>query len=304
MKISGQTFVVTGGGGFVGFYIVEELLKRGAGRVVVYDKALNNPKLTALAKDRRLEMMEGDITDAGRLARAFAGAQGVFHMAVLPLGACEKDPGLAFEVNIRGTFQVITEAVKAGVGKLVYTSASSVYGDTRERMDEQHPFNAWSMYGVSKLCGEFLLRPFHAKLPHVVMRYMNVYGPGQAGGLIPAVLSKITSGQSPVISGDGSASFDFVHVQDVARCTVLGMEADVTGEAFNVGSGTEVTVKDIVGLLLALTGSSVAPTYVPDAPGAMTRRVGNNEKAMRLLGFQASIGLRDGLQELVKGVRG
>jgi UDP-glucose 4-epimerase len=301
MKISGQAFVITGGSGFVGLYIVEELLKRGASRVVIYDKALNRSRLATLANDRRIATIEGDITDADRLATAFARAQGVFHMAVLPLGACEKEPALAFEVNIRGTFQVIEQAVKAGISKLVYTSASSVYGDTRERMDESHPFNAWSMYGISKLCGEFLLRPYHAKLPYAVMRYMNVYGPGQAGGLIPAVLAKIRAGQPPIISGDGTASFDFVHVRDAARCTVLGMEADISGEAFNVGSGTEVTVKQVVNLLLELTKSSLVPTYVPDAPGAMTRRVGNNEKAKRLLGFEASIALREGLAEVAKG---
>jgi UDP-glucose 4-epimerase len=303
MKISGNAFVVTGGGGFVGSYVVEELLRCGAERVVVYDKEVKREHLGDLLRDRRVQVSEGDVVNAARLARALAGAQGVFHMAVLPLGLCEKDPGQAFEVNIRGTFQVVEEAVKAGVGKLVYSSASSVYGDTRELMDEQHPFNAGTMYGVSKLCAEFLLRPFLAKLPYVILRYMNVYGPRQAGGLIPAVLAKIASGQPPVISGDGSASFDFVHVRDVARCTVLAMEHDVAGEAFNVGSGTEVTVKEIVMMLLQLTGSSVAPTYVPEAPGAMTRRVGSNEKARRMLGFQAAIGLRQGLEEVVRGVR-
>jgi len=300
MKIPGNRFLITGGSGFVGSHVAEELLQRGAERVVIYDKVVRSENLTGLLKNPRVEVAEGDVLDIRALARALKGVDGVFHMAVLPLGSCEKDPKLAFEVNIRGTFTIIEEAMKAGVGKLVYTSASSVYGETRELMDEQHAFDPWTMYGVSKLCGEFLLRPFHVKMPYVIVRYMNVYGPRQGGGLIPAVLSKIRSGQPPVITGDGSASFDFVHVRDVARCTVLAMDSEVTGEAFNVGSGTEVTVKEIVAMLLEVTGSSLVPMYQPDAPGAMTRRVGSHEKAKRLLGFQAAIGLRQGLQELVK----
>jgi UDP-glucose 4-epimerase len=304
MKIFGHSFLITGGGGFVGLYIVEQLLERGAGRIVIYDKTVKPEQRDALRRDRRIEIVEGDVTDGPRLAQALKGIQGIFHMAVLPLGMCEKDPALAFEVNIRGTHQVIQEAVKAGVGKLVYTSASSVYGDTRELMDELHPFNAKSMYGVSKLCGELLLRPTGVKLPYVIVRYMNVYGPRQSGGLIPAVLAKIASGQPPVITGDGSASFDFVHVRDAARCTVLAMESDVTGEAINVGSGTEVTVNDIVAMLLKFTGSSLTPTYLPQPPGAMTRRVGSSEKAEKLLGFRVAIALREGLQEIAKGIRG
>ncbi len=300
MKIENNRFSVTGGSGFVGSHVTEELLRRGAKQVVVYDKVVRRENLTGLLQDSRVQVVEGDVLDQHALTHALKGMNGLFHMAVLPLGTCEKDPGLAFEVNIRGTFHVIQEAVRAGIGKMVYTSASSVYGDTREMMDEQHPFDPWTMYGVSKLCAEFLFRPFHVKLPYAIVRYMNVYGPRQAGSLIPAVLSKIRSGQPPVITGDGSASFDFVHVRDVARCTVLAMESEVTKEAFNVGSGTEVTVKEIVMMLLELTGSSLIPIYQPEAPGMMTRRVGSHEKAKRMLGFQATVGLREGLQELVK----
>jgi UDP-glucose 4-epimerase len=301
MKIANNKFLVTGGSGFVGSHLTEELLRQGARQVVVYDKAIKSDNLGGLRKRSQIEVVEGDLLDTALLARALKEVQGVFHMAVLPLGPCDKDPALAFEVNIRGTFMVVQEALKAGVGKLVYSSASSVYGDTLEVMNEQHPFNPWTMYGVSKLCAEFLCRPFHGKLPYVIFRYMNVYGPRQGGGLIPAVLSKVRAGQAPTIMGDGSASFDFVHVRDVARCTMLGMASEITEEAFNVGSGTEATVKEIVTMLLELSGSSLAPAYQLDASVPMTRRVGSSAKAKRLLGFQAEIRLRQGLEELVKG---
>ncbi len=300
MKIAGNKFLVTGGSGFLGSYLVEELVRQQARQVVIYDKVIRPENLAGLPKTSQVETVEGDLLDAGRLAGALKDVQGVFHMAVLPLGPCDKEPGMAFDVNIRGTFNVVQEALKAGVGKLVYSSASSVYGDTLEIMDEQHPFNPWTMYGVSKLCAEFLLRPSHKTLPYVILRYMNVYGPRQAGGLIPAVLGKIKAGQPPAITGDGSASFDFVHARDVARCTMLGMASDVTDEAFNVGSGTEATVKEIVAMLLELSRSPLKPVYQLDAQVAMMRRVGSSEKAKRMLGFQAGIGLRQGLAELVK----
>ena len=304
MKIGGNKFLITGGSGFVGSYLAEMLLHQGARHVVVYDKEIRRDNLAGLLGRPAVEIVAGDLLDAGRLAHALKDVQGVFHMAVLPLGPCEQDPALAFEVNIRGTFTVIQEALKAGAQKLVYSSASSVYGDTLAVMDEQHPYNPWTMYGVSKLCAEFLLRPFHAKMPYVIFRYMNVYGPRQVGGLIPAVLARIRAGQPPTIMGDGTAAFDFVHVRDVARCTMLGMQSDITEEAFNVGSGTEATVKEIVTMLLKLTGSSLTPVYQHDAQVPMTRRVGSSEKAKRLLGFQAGIGLRQGLAELVKGLKG
>ena len=301
MKIENGQFLITGGSGFIGAYVAELLLNQKANRVVLYDKVVNTSNVAELCKDPRIAVVEGDLLSGGTLANACEGIQGIFHMAVLPLGPCDKDPQLAFEVNIRGTFAVIQQAIRSGVGKLVYSSASSVYGDTLAVMDEQHVLNARGMYGVSKLCGELLLRPFESKLPFAVVRYMNVYGPRQIGGLIPAVLGKIREGRAPVINGDGSASFDFVHVRDVARCTVMAMASEISGEAFNVGSGTEVTVKDITMMLLALCRSSLQPVYQPQAAGAMMRRVGSSEKAKRLLGFQAQTTLEQGLAELTRG---
>ncbi len=300
MEIKGYAFLVTGGAGFVGAHLVEELLRRGAERVVVYDQAMPAGKLPGSLSEPKVTMVEGDVTDSARLGRAMSGTHGVFHLAVLPLGECEKHPRKAVDVNILGTFNVVEAAVHAGVRKLVYSSASSVYGDTLEVMDEHHPYNPLTIYGVSKLCGEFLLRPYLKQMPSVVLRYMNVYGPRQAGGLIPAVLSKILAGEAPTIHGDGSASFDFVHVRDVVRCNLLAMESEVSGEAFNVGSGTEATVKQVVAWLLEITGSSHSPIYRTDVQVPMTRRVGSSEKAKRLLGFEASVPLREGLEEVVR----
>ncbi len=301
MKIEGHHFLVTGGSGFIGSHLVEALVQQGAARIVVFDKIINDRNLAGLGGACGVEVIEGDLLQRDLLDGALRGIHGVFHLAVLPLGACEQDPRLAFEVNIRGTFNVIDCAIQRGVKKLVYSSASSVYGDTLAVMDEQHPFNPWTMYGVSKLCGEFLLRPFRSTLPYVILRYMNVYGPRQKGGLIPAVLTKIRSGEPPEINGDGSASFDFVHVRDVVHCNLLAMASEIEAEAFNVGSGTTATVQEVVNRLLQLTGSSLQPVYRRDVNVPMMRRVGSSEKAMRLLGYRPSIPLNQGLAELAKG---
>ena len=168
-------------------------------------------------------------------------------------------------------------------------------------MDEGHPLNARTLYGASKIAGEYFLRAFHDKygLDYVVLRYMNVYGPNQEGGVIMSVLKRIRQGLPPVIYGDGSQSFDFVEVIDVARANLLAMQSEVTDETFNIGSGTEVTIKEIVSHLLELTGTSLEPVLEPAEGVLMHRRVGNSERAKQKLGFYPTIGLREGLRRVV-----
>ena len=165
----------------------------------------------------RVRVVEGDVRDTAALADAARGDDGVFHLAVLPLGPSVQNPRLALDVNVVGTFNVIEAAQQAGAQKVVYSSASSVYGDTDDTMDESHPLDAWTMYGASKIAGEYFLRAFKDPqgLDYVTLRYMNVYGPRQAEGSSGRARAHL-AGESPVIAGDGSQSFDFVHVADVA----------------------------------------------------------------------------------------
>jgi UDP-glucose 4-epimerase len=204
-------------------------------------------------------------------------------------------------VNVVGTFNVLEAAHEAGVEKIVYSSASSVYGDTDDTMDESHPLNARSMYGASKVAGEYFFRAFYDMhgLDYVTLRYMNVYGPRQEGGLVMSVLSRIRSGEAPAIAGDGSQSFDFIHVADVASANVQAMASDVTDAAFNVGSGGEASVAEIVDLLLKLSGSNLRPELRPDQKVLMKRRVGSNDRAVRQLKWRPTYDLDRGLGELV-----
>jgi UDP-glucose 4-epimerase len=226
-------------------------------------------------------------------------------MAVLPLGPCSDDPRRCLEVNVNGTFNVLEAARDAGVKKVVYSSASSVYGDTNETMDESHPLNARTMYGASKLAGEYFLRAFHDLygIDYVTLRYMNVYGPRQEGGLVINVLRRIQSGEPPTIMGDGSQSFDFVHVADVAAANVRAMASDVTEGEFNVGGGNEVTVRQIVERLLDATGSDLEPEIRADQTVPMTRRVGSSEAAADALGWRPELDLERGLADVVAKAR-
>jgi UDP-glucose 4-epimerase len=301
MELAGNRFVVTGGSGFIGSHVVDQLLDAGA-KVVVFDAVVRRENLPD--EHGRLEVVEGDVTDVPALRAAMEGAAGVFHLAVLPLGACIESPRRCVDVNVVGTFNVFEAAQAAGVLKVVFSSASSVYGETSETMDESHSLEAETMYGASKIAGEYFLRAFGDMygLEHVVLRYMNVYGPRQEGGLVVNVLRRILGGSPPVINGDGSQSFDFVHVGDVAAANLRAMAADVSGEAFNVGSGNEVSVKEIVERLIVAAESDLEPEFTSERV-LMARRVGSSEKAKRLLGWTASRDLDAGLRDVVSSLR-
>jgi UDP-glucose 4-epimerase len=300
MEISGHAFLVTGGSGFIGSHVVDRLVAEGA-TVRVFDNRIREENLTDALPSGRVETVEGDVTDTASVRAAAEGMAGIFHMAVLPLGPCSEDPRRCVEVNVDGTLNVLEAARDAGVRKLVFSSASSVYGDTNETMDESHPLGARTMYGGSKIAGEYLVRAFHdlSGLQYVILRYMNVYGPRQEGGLVINVLRRIRSGEPPTIMGDGSASFDFVHVADVAGANVRAMASDVTEGAFNVGGGNEVSVRQIVDKLLAATGSDLEPDIRADEKVPMLRRVGSSDAAMRELGWRPELDLEAGLADVV-----
>ena len=301
MQIKGRRFLVTGGSGFIGSHVVYQLLASDAEAVAVFDKKVRRENLSEALPTGRVRILDGDVTDREALRDALQDIHGVFHMAVLPIGACVESPRTCLDVNVIGTFNVLEASHEAGVEKIVFSSASSVYGDTDETMDESHPLDAMSMYGATKVAGEFFLRAFHDMygLDYVTLRYMNVYGPRQEGGLVMSVLSRIRSGEPPAIAGDGSQSFDFIHVADVASANVQAMASDVTNGAFNVGSGGEASVGEIVELLLKLSGSALRPQLRTDQKVLMKRRVGSNDKAIRQLGWRPTYDLERGLGELV-----
>jgi UDP-glucose 4-epimerase len=302
--------LVIGGAGFVGSHIVDQLLTEPVREIVVLDNFVRGTRanLSEAAKDKRVRIVEGSITDMTLLAELMQGTDYVFHLAALWLFECVYQPRSALEVNVVGTFNVVEAAHQAGVKKIVYSSSASVYGDAVfTPMTEDHPFNNRTMYGATKIAGEQFFRAFNEqhKVDYAGLRYMNIYGPrmdykGTYVSVIMKVLDRIDAGQAPIIFGDGGQSYDFIHVADVARANILALKADASDEFFNVGMGVKTTINELVKMLLDITGSNLQPEYRPQEQMFVTHRVGSTEKAAQQLGFQAQVPLEEGLRSVVE----
>lgn len=312
MDLTSKRVVVIGGAGFVGSHVVEELLKTAVGEVVVYDNLCRGrmENLDEALKDRRVTMfpLGGDVLHTDILDQAVKGADAVVHLAALWLLHCHEFPESAFEVNIRGTFNVLEACRKHGVKKLIYSSSASVYGDAvTPLMEEDHPYNNWTFYGATKIAGEHMMKAYHKRygLSGIGLRYMNVYGPRQDyRGAYIAVMMKILdcvdSNQRPKVYGDGSQGYDFVHVSDVARANVCALISDCPFGFFNVGRGSKTSIKELAQLLLRLTGrDDLGIQYEPAGPTFVTNRVGSTQAAERDLGFSWSVDLEEGMRSLI-----
>jgi len=312
MDIRGKKLLVIGGAGLIGSHTVDALLREDVAEVIVYDNFVRGrmENLAQARHDPRFKVYDigGDILQTDILEAAMQGVDGVFHLAALWLLQCHEFPRSAFDVNVRGTFNVMEACVKAGVKRLVYSSSASVYGDAlSEPMTEEHPFNNKNFYGATKICGEAMLRSFYHRysLDYVGLRYMNVYGPRQdyQGAYIAVImkmLDAIDRGESPTILGDGSEAFDFVAVEDCALANVCAMKASSTDQFYNVGTGIRTSLKELAELLLELTSCGQPINYAPRSQATLVRnRIGCPKKASEEIGYTAAIELREGLQRLI-----
>jgi UDP-glucose 4-epimerase len=312
MDLKGKKLVCVGGAGLIGSHTVDRLLREDIGEVVIYDNFVRGraENLGDALQDPRVRIYDigGDILHTDILESAFEGADGVFHFAALWLLQCHEFPESAFDVNVRGTFNVMQACVKKGVKRLVYSSSASVYGDAvTEPMDEGHPFNNQNFYGATKICGEAMLRAYHHRygLDYVGLRYMNVYGPRQdyRGAYIAVImkmLDAIDRGEAPTILGDGSEAFDFVAVEDCALANVRGMQAEATDRFYNVGTGKRTSLKELAEMLISLTGSSEPINYAPRSTATLVRnRIGDPSRAIEEIDFTAEIELREGLEKII-----
>jgi UDP-glucose 4-epimerase len=311
VDITGKKLVVIGGAGLIGSHTVDQLLQEDVREIVIYDNFCRGTwdNLTAALKDPRVKVFEigGDICQSDILAAALKGADGVFHFAALWLLQCHEFPRSAFDVNIRGTFNVIEACVQQGVKRLVYSSSASVYGDAvEEPMTEDHPFNNTNFYGATKVAGEQMCRSFHHRygLNYAGLRYMNVYGPrqdyrGAYIAVIMKILDAIDDNKAPTIYGDGSQAYDFVYVGDCARANVLAMKAEAVDRFYNVGTGVRTSIKELVDMVIELTQFRLAPRYEPAGLTFVRNRIGCPKRAQAELGFLSQVDLRDGLQKLI-----
>jgi UDP-glucose 4-epimerase len=307
MDIRGKRLVV------IGSHAVDLLIAEDVGEIVVYDNFVRgtHENLAQALRDPRVKIYDigGDILQTDILNAALKGADGVFHFAALWLLQCHEFPRSAFDVNIRGTFNVLEACVQQKIGRLVYSSSASVYGDAvEEPMTEDHPFNNKNFYGATKIAGEAMARAFHHRygLNVVGLRYMNVYGPRQdyRGAYIAVImkmLDAIDRGEGPTILGDGGEAFDFVAVEDCGYANLCAMKANVADRFYNVGTGKRTSLKELAEMLLHLTGSNRPIQYAPRSQATLVRnRIGSPVRAKAEIDFEARIPLDVGLKRLIE----
>jgi UDP-glucose 4-epimerase len=310
-SLRGSRTLVTGGAGTIGSHLVDQLVEAGAAEIIVLDNLVRGRRanLSNALSSGTVRLVDGDIRDRALLARLIDGIDVVFHQAAIRITQCAEEPRLALEVLVDGTFNVVEAAANEGVGKIVAASSASVYGlaESFPTAESHHPYANDTLYGAAKTFNEGLLRSFHAmnELDYVALRYFNVYGPRMdIHGLYTEVLVRwmecISKGVPPVIYGDGSQTMDFVYVEDIARANILAATADATDEVFNVASGVETSLAGLAYELLEVMGSDLTVEFGPErAVNKVSRRLADTTGARERLGFEAQVGLREGLARLV-----
>ncbi len=310
-EIKGSRILVIGGAGLIGSHTVDELLKEDIKELIIYDNFCRGSEenLENALRDPRCKKYEagGDILQLDILDAAMKNIDGVFHFAALWLLQCHEYPRSAFEVNIKGTFNVLEACVNNNVKRLVFSSSASVYGDAvEEPMTESHPYNNKNFYGATKIAGEHMCRAFYHryKLPYVGLRYMNVYGPrqdykGAYIAVIMKILDRLDKGLPPIVYGDGSQAYDFIYVGDCGAANVCAMQANTVDTFYNVGMGIKTTIKELAELILEVAGSNLKIQYEPGGTTFVKNRVASTVKAKQEIGFKAKIDLRKGLEKLI-----
>lgn len=307
------TYLVTGGGGFIGSNLVEALLARGQ-RVRVLDdfstgRRENLAEAPTWAKrgGGAFELLEGDIRDAETCRRAVDGADYVLHQAAMPsVQRSVKDPVSSNAVNVAGTLNVLVASRDAKVKRVVFASSSSLYGESETLPKvETMPSAPISPYGLQKLAGETYCGLFWRLygLPTVALRYFNVFGQRQDPGseysaVIPKFIRAIKAGKTPTIFGDGEQTRDFSFIDNVVGANLAACEAGegAFGLAFNIACGERISLNDLVRQLGEFAGRDVSPAYAPARPGDIRHSLAGIERAERLLGYRPSVDVREGLR--------
>ncbi|MDA8212103.1 MAG: SDR family oxidoreductase [Clostridia bacterium] len=299
------SYLVTGGAGFIGSNLVEELLK-GGHRIKVLDNFSTGKKANLQPFLADLELIEGDIADYRKVKKACRGMEYVLHLAALPsVPRSVEDPALCHRSNLSGTFNVLLGAKQSGVKRLVLASSSAVYGAANDLPNrEDSAWQALSPYALSKLAGELYCALYSAlyRLETVCLRFFNVFGPRQDpsspySGVISRFIEVISRGEAPEIFGDGLQTRDFVYVDNVVLAIIRACESKRCGlgECINIGTGKSTSINDLVSSLNSLLGGQLGPRYAPPRMGEIRHSLADINKAQELLGYQVIVDFQEGL---------
>lgn len=300
--------VVTGGAGFIGSHLAEELLKRDYKVVILDDLSTGKMEnIERLLKKGNVEFIKGSINDLRLLRELFQNTDYIFHQAATPsVPRSIENPLASHETNLTGTLNVLLGAKENRVKKVIFASSSSIYGNnsTLPKTEDMTP-NPLSPYAVTKLAGEYYCQVFHQvyNLATVCLRYFNVYGSrqdpySQYAAVIPEFIKRVSRRSSPVIFGDGEQTRDFTFIKDAVEANILSAESDASG-IFNIGRGESVSINRLAELIVELIGNNVKPTYAEPKAGDIRHSLADISRA-RAFGYEPKYNLKEGLVETIR----
>lgn len=297
--------LVTGGNGFIGSQVVNELLARNI-EVVVFDLLPGETR-------EGVQQVEGTILDTFSISRALKGCDGVIHLAaMLGVQRTEYDTLGVLTVNIQGTSNVLQACINAGVGQCMITSSSEIFGDIcQNKIDESSPFNPKSAYAVSKLAGEAYLQGFHKEfgIDYNIIRFFNIYGPGQvAEFVVPKFIQLALEGKAPTVYGDGKQIRSFCHMTDAARALIdVFLSKDAKNETFNIGNDEEpITMLELANKVVELSGIDAKPQLIPfensdrNSSREIFHRIPDISKLRERFNYTPSVTIEAGIKDLLE----
>jgi len=302
-------YLVTGGAGFIGSNIVDELVRRGE-EVKVLDDLSSGKKKNLESVSGKIELIEGDIRDSAALKKALKGCDYVIHQAALrSVPKSLENPQLYDDVNVKGTLNVLIASHENKVKRLVFASSSSIYGDTIKlpQSEDQIP-QPISPYAATKLSGEHYCRVFAKSygLETVALRYFNVFGPRQSlesqyAVVIPKFITCILKDEQPPVDGDGKQSRDFTYVENVVDANLTAaVREGVSGEVFNVACGKGYNLLELVRILNEIIGKEIKPKFMPPRIGDVKHTLADVAKMKKLLKLDPKVDFVSGLRKTVE----
>jgi nucleoside-diphosphate-sugar epimerase len=310
--LKGKRAFITGGAGFIGSHVADQLIAAGIGEIVILDNMVRGrtENLNRALETGKIDLINGDIRDTHLIEKLVDNSDYVFHLAALRITHCAAEPRQAIEVMIDATFDVVEASRNSGVEKIVMASTASVYGmaEAFPTKESHHPYGNRTLYGAAKVFGEGLLRSYNDMYGtnYVCLRFFNVYGPrmdihGKYTEVLVRWMERLDAGKPPIIFGDGKQTLDMVHVRDVARATVLAAARPATDIALNVGSGHETSLHQLALSLAKVMGrEELTPIFEAErAVNPVPKRQCDTTLARETVNFETTIPLEDGLREMV-----